>query len=199
MQFTGAPVEMLTIPTAREASVAASFALNEPVLGYRAWLVRPSCDGYQLRSILVPSRWAAEPGAWTCAACRPPAGGGSIRHDATAMPHPDCTCGLHAYHSLAAGGYDERMVQEDGGDLGIVWGAVAGAGRVLAYRDGWRAQFARPVAIVQGSGARSNVLGVAGQLGIPVVSSAGIPRVAAEFGRSWESRLASPTRVRLDV
>jgi hypothetical protein len=199
MTFTGVPEELLTIPTARDTGAPASFAMNEPVLGYRAWLVRPSCDGYQLRSILVPMRWAAEPGAWTCARCRPGAAGGPVPQDSTAMPHPDCPCGLYAYHSLAAGGYDERMVREDGGDLGIVWGAVAGAGRVLVYRDGWRAQFARPVAIVDGSGSRRDVLGVAGQLGIPVVSSSGVARVAAEFGRPWEPNPASPTPARLVV
>ena len=60
MQFTGAPVEMLTIPTAREASVAASFALNEPVLGYRAW--PPSSAGPGSRGWPPPpaSGWTSE-------------------------------------------------------------------------------------------------------------------------------------------
>ena len=65
-------------------------------------------------------------------------------------------------------------------------------------RDGWRAQLARPVAIVRGSESERQVRGVADQLGIPAVRSRDIERVAVEFGRQ-RLALASPTRVRLDV
>lgn len=202
MNFRGAPDEVLTIPTARDATVATSFHLHEPVLGYRAWLVRPGCDGYQLRGVMVPAQWAAGPNAWTCAVCRPQDGDRSIRHDDLMVPHPDCTCGLHAYHSLAIGGCDDRYTLTDAVQ-GIVWGAVVGAGRVLAYRDGWRAQFARPVALVLGSASPYHVHGLASQLGVPAVRSDDIARVAAEFGQPWRAMaaataLASPTRVRLD-
>jgi hypothetical protein len=200
MSFHGAPDEVLTIPTARDAGVATSFAAKEPMIGYRAWLVEPRCDGFELRGVLAPVRWASTPNAWTAAVCRPEAGTGSplVRHDQVDVPHPDCTCGLHAYHSLSIGGYDDRLVPAVGWDVGIVWGAVVGAGRVLTYGDGWRAQFARPVAMLQGSGLESHVRGVARQLGIPVVSKSGIARVAVEFGRPGRI-LASPSRVRLDV
>jgi hypothetical protein len=201
MNFQGAPDRVLTIPIARDARVSTSFHLHEPVLGYRAWLVRPGCGGYELSGVMVPARWTAGPGVWTCAVCRPPLGSASIRHDELVVPHPDCTCGLHAYHSLATGGYDDRYTLMDA-VRGIVWGAVAGAGRVIVSRDGWRAQFARPVAIVLGSASPHLVHGVAGQLGVPAVRSDDIARVAAEFGRPWTAptpALASPARVRLDV
>ena len=199
MNFHGTPDEVLTIPMARDTSVATGFAMHEPVVGYRAWLVRPGCDGYQLRGVMVQARWATEPGAWTCAVCRPQVGGEAIRHDVLMVPHPDCTCGLHAYHSLAIGGYDDRYTLMDAVH-GIVWGAVVGAGRVVAYRDGWRAQFARPVAMVLGSASPYLVHGVAGQLGIPAVRSDEVARVAAEFGQPWRPiGVASPARVRLDV
>ncbi len=76
MKFQGAPDEVLTIPTARDACAGASFAINEPVLGYRAWLIEPRCDGDQPRSVLASAQWASTPGAWTgrCAGPMPGAG-----------------------------------------------------------------------------------------------------------------------------
>jgi hypothetical protein len=198
--FQGAPEEVLTISTARDARDGSSSAINEPVLGYRAWLVESGCDGYQLRGVLEAARWASTPSAWTSAVCRVHAGDGPGRvwHDQTCVPHPDCTCGLYAYHSLSIGGYDQRFAQPLGAAVGIVWGAVIGAGRVLVYEDGWRAQLARPVALLQGSGSERDVRGAANRLGIPVVPNSDIARVAAEFGRS-RRLVASPSRVSLNV
>lgn len=189
MNFQGAPDEVLTIPTARDASAGASFVTNEPVVGYRAWLIEPGCDGYQLCSVLASAEWAMTPGAWTGAVCRPqvPNGSAPVRHDHTSVPHPDCTCGIYAYHSLSIGGYDGRLVQPDSAEIGIVWGAVVGAGRVLVYPDGWRAQFARPVAILQGSGSERHVRGLSDRLGIPIAPSSNIVCRATEFGWPWRT------------
>ena len=189
MNFQGAPDEVLTIHTARDASAGASLDMNEPVVGYRAWLIEPGCDGYQLYSMLASGQWAMTPGAWTGAVCRPQVGSGSplVPHDQTSVPHPDCTCGLYASHSLSVGGYDGRLVQPDSAEIGIVWGAVVGAGRVLVYPDGWRAQFARPVAILQGSGSERHVRGLSDRLGIPTAPSSHIVRLAAEFGWPWRT------------
>jgi hypothetical protein len=54
---------------------------------------------------------------------------------------------------------------------------------VVAYRDGWRAQFARPVAILRESRSESQLREIADQLGIPLVSSGELERVPAELGR----------------
>ena len=187
MKFDGAPDDVRTIPTCCVASAGAGFAVNEPVLGYRAWLIEPGCDGHLLRSVLASAHWASTPSGWTGAVCMPQAGSGYalVRHDQTSVPHPECTCGLYAYHSLSIGGYDGRLLQPDSADIGLVWGAVVGAGRVLVYQDGWRAQFARPVAILQGSGTQRHVRGLSDQLGIPTVPSSDIVHMAAEFGRPW--------------
>ena len=193
MNLQGAPDEVLTIAAGRDGSAGASFAMNEPVLGYRAWLIERRCDGYRLRSVLSSAQWASTPGGWTVAECRPQAGGGSplVWHDQASVPHQNCTCGLYAYHSLSIGGYDARLVQPDSAEIGIVWGAVVGAGQVLVYRDGWRAQFARPVAILQGSGSERHVRGAADGLGIATVPSWDIVRRAAEIGRQWRE-VATP-------
>lgn len=127
------------------------------------------------------------PGRLDGGGVHPPAESGYalVRHDQTSVPHPECTCGLYAYHSLSIGGYDGRLLQPDSAGIGLVWGAVVGAGRVLVYQDGWRAQFARPVAILQGSGSQRHVRGLSDQLGILTVSSSDIVHMAAEFGRPW--------------
>jgi hypothetical protein len=183
MIFQGAPDETLAIPAAQD------FATSQPVLGYRAWLIERRRDGYELRSVVAPALWASTPGDWTEAACQPQAGSDVpiVRHDHTGVPHPDCTCGLYAYHSLSIGGYDERLVQPDSTEIGLVWGAVIGAGRVLVYQEGWRAQFARPVAILEGSGAERHVRGAANRLAIPSLSNSGIERLAADIGRRWSA------------
>ena len=200
MNLQGAPDEVLTIAAARDASAGASFPMNEPVLGYRAWLIEPGRDGYRLRSVLWSAQWASTPGAWTVAACRPQTGSGSplVRHNQTSAPNPDCTCGIYAYHSLSIGGYDGRLVQPDSAEIGIVWGAVVGTGRVLVYPDGWRAQFARPVAILQGSGSERHLRGLSNRLGIPTAPSWDIVRGAAEFGRPWRTLGDAQPRVVLD-
>ena len=142
----------------------------------------------------MQARWADTPGAWTRAVCRPPAGIGSPHtpHDKATVPQLDCTCGLYAYHSLSLGGYDGRLAQTDTADLRIVWGAVAGTGRVLAYRDGWRAEFARPVAILHESRPDAQLRGMADQLDIPLVSSSEMERAASECWRPWRTRIPEP-------
>jgi hypothetical protein len=189
MNFQGAPNERLTIPLARAAWGEADFASSQPLLGYRAWLIERTCDGYELCSVVTPAQWAGTPGGWTEAVCNAKAESGFavVRHDQTIVPHLDCTCGLYAYHSLSIGGYDERVLQQDSVEIGLVWGAVVGAGRVLVYQDGWRAQFARPVAILQGSGAERHVRGAADRLAIPSSPSSDIERLAAYFGRLWSA------------
>ncbi|HYW27141.1 MAG TPA: hypothetical protein VE953_23425 [Terriglobales bacterium] len=189
MNVHGAPEEVLAIPTARDTGAEASSAMNEPVLGCRAWLVERGRDGYRFWSVLVPARWADASGAWTRAVCRPQAGIGSPHtpHDDATVPELDCTCGLYAYRSLSLGGYDGRLAQADDTDLRIVWGAVAGTGRVLANRDGWRAQFARPVAILRESRPDAQLRAMADQLGIPLVSSSEMERVASQGWRPWRT------------
>jgi len=166
-------------------------ASNQPIVGYRCWLVEPVEDGYRLSGVLVPAPWAAAPGAWTEAACLP--SGESImahssRHPRFRVPDRDCSCGLHAYHSLAIGGFEFGPEQSRLWDepLGIVWGVVAGAGRTVISEDGWRAQLARPVAMVSGSGRESHVRGVSEQLGIPIARHPDIGRLAVEFGQPWK-------------
>lgn len=66
-------------------------------------------------------------------------------------PSRDCGCGLYAWHTLTRlAVYDEQrrmnaLFGGSGREL-RVFGAVAGWGRVITHRDGWRAEKARVLA-----------------------------------------------------
>ncbi len=59
-------------------------------------------------------------------------------HDA---PHRDCNCGFAAYYELPA--------EPDVPAPEAVWGAIAAWGRVVECEHGFRAQFARPLALLE--------------------------------------------------
>ena len=196
MSFHGAPSEFLTLPDLGARIPALSETVIYPRIGYRCWLVEDRHDRYALCGVLTQIEWADRPGAWTRAFCSrlPVESPGGSRDHREDIPHPCCTCGLYAYHGLSEGGYDNLVDVPEGPGFEVVWGAVVAAGRMLVYEEGWRAQYARPVALLQRPGSGPRVRGVADQLGIPVVPRAGIAHVAAEFGVAWKAT-ASPTPV----
>jgi hypothetical protein len=59
-------------------------------------------------------------------------------HDA---PHRDCNCGFAAYYELPA---EPEMPAPE-----AVWGVIAAWGHVVECEHGFRAQFARPVALLE--------------------------------------------------
>lgn len=88
------------------------------------------------------------------------------------VPSRHCTCGLHAYSDAAS-----ALRYED--YAGYVVGAVLGWGRIVPYRgEGWRAQFARPIAMVSSVKSRP----VAETYGIPLISREALEPYALEFG-----------------
>lgn len=62
-------------------------------------------------------------------------------------PVVTCTCGIYAASSLAA----TLEVSRTRSHLQLVLGIVQGWGRVVEHDDGWRAEFARPVALLRGT------------------------------------------------
>lgn len=59
-------------------------------------------------------------------------------HDA---PHRDCNCGFAAYYDLPA---EPEMPAPE-----AVWGVIAAWGRVVECEHGFRARFARPIALLK--------------------------------------------------
>jgi hypothetical protein len=100
-------------------------------------------------------------------------------------PHPDCQCGIYAYHSPGARSY-----------YGEVWwceGVVAAWGRIEVHADGYRAEFARVEALgvpdLGNPKLEAAVHAVGATLGVPVMPSAALPAFAAELGDPVPDRL----------
>lgn len=133
--------------------------IMEHVVGYRGWRLR--WDGRLASAGAGRTIWA--PGVNT-ASCDP-------RSEHTA-PAGDCTCGLYAFH-------DPPPAPAPG-----MVGAIRAHGDLESHHDGFRAQHAEVIALVQrGRRARRRERRAADIYGVPLVSLQELEHVAAEHGR----------------
>jgi hypothetical protein len=118
----------------------------EPLVGYREWHAWTDLDGKPLlRSLYRPAVWPRDEamrascmknlGLWV--------GGRNGDHRA---PSEECQCGLYAYRSTEF----EPCAQS--APHRYVSGIVLGWGRYVLGTHGWRAEYARPVAILASPG-----------------------------------------------
>ena len=118
----------------------------EPLAGFRRW--GPRRDGLYsaifTAGIFVPSppRWLSVPRAevplpWPRDRDRAAKCFVSWAHEA---PDPECGCGYYAYYTLPE--------EPDLPAPEAIWGAVVAWGRVVECEGGFRAQYARPVALL---------------------------------------------------
>jgi hypothetical protein len=89
-------------------------------------------------------------------------------------PQVRCRCGLHAWHRL------QTCADYEHGPWVSVSGAVLGWGRILMYREGWRAEIAQVVALVRNRAVPIEELGAA--YGVAVVERRVLEAYALEFG-----------------
>jgi hypothetical protein len=155
--------------------------LPEPVVGFRAWRVRP--DG-GLAPKVASAPWSSnEP---TAAHCWPPPHAGHARRGPHAAPHRACHCGIHAYHSI------ELMRPEKTPFTNFVYGAVVAAGRIVVSREGFRAERARVVAVsynplsADRPEAMARLERVARGYRIPLVPQEDLEAYARTFGRPYD-------------
>lgn len=162
-----------------------------PVIGYRGWKVREvnlpaksvgrRVAALQTRTVLELLSVNAGYGAWaragaTRATCR------IADHNA---PSFSCECGLYVLNSLAdaPNWYGGRGLPAD-----VVIGAVVGWGEVIQHGDeGWRAEYARPVAFLKTDLFQEQPLlhRIAEQYGAPILDRKGLELYAAEYGASF--------------
>jgi hypothetical protein len=104
-----------------------------PLYGLRTWSVAVDAHGELLTGSFDRTPWP-DGGAWLEATCD--------RGEGHAAPDPDCACGIHAWHPNRAGA---RRVLASRFD---VPGVVEATGAVQVHDEGFRAQRARPYALV---------------------------------------------------
>ncbi len=103
-----------------------------PLYGLRTWSVA-GAEGEE--RLAAPQRGVTWPdgGAWLTAHC------GVASHDAPARA---CGCGMHAWHPA------RRAARRVLGTRGAIPGVVEAAGAIELHRDGFRAERARPRALL---------------------------------------------------
>jgi hypothetical protein len=155
-----------------------------PIIGYRAWA--PQAEPPRLIGVVKAVEWGRGD---VVAACKVP-GAHKLGRDHSA-PAEDCACGLHAYYALEQVEMDAGLPRGESLYGGLtphplrVLGAVIGWGRMVMCVDGWRAQYARPVALLYDQRSAGLAGQIGGEYGVPIVARENLERVAQEFGERY--------------
>jgi hypothetical protein len=116
---------------------------TRPILGFRVNRMQIIRDEHRPFGLVLTSLGTSgyfwEPGRNIAGCSRP--GTGFLNMGIHRAPAAGCTCGLYACHDLAG------VHWPSAGAGGFVLAAVAGTGIVRIHERGWRAQFARIVAL----------------------------------------------------
>lgn len=137
---------------------------------------RPNPKKFGLYSTVAEEVWS--PGV-NEAVCKPPFFYVSRSSPCTISPNPYCDCGLHAHHSL------DLLVESFPHPFTHmrVYGVVRGWGAVRVHPNGWRAQFAEPLALIIRDGTSEHVRDLATLYSLPTLPFNAFPEVLTEFGR----------------
>lgn len=128
-----------------------------PVYGLRTWTVTGAPGAERLAAPHRGVTWPAE-GEWFHATC-------DTGH---AAPNRVCGCGAHAWHPRP------RWARRSVASRREVAGIVEASGPVELHEDGFRAQRARPYALVQGPRSNPALLRrLSAAYGVPVVTVSG--------------------------
>jgi hypothetical protein len=160
--------------------------LTAPVVGFRTWRIA----NRRLVSPYIPCRWEGHVMRAECY----DANRGLVRGEGWLdrpheSPHPECRCGIYAYHTPGPRTY-----------FGESWwcgGLVIAWGHIEVHADGLRAQFARVEALARPADPRvgAAVAEIAGRLGVPLVADDELPALADSLGGT----IPAPLRARRSV
>ncbi|MGH2824346.1 MAG: hypothetical protein ACRDLY_15285 [Thermoleophilaceae bacterium] len=130
-----------------------------PVYGLRTWTVSGEYGDERLAGTYRDAPWPAG-GAWLQASCPSPDG-----HHA---PAPGCSCGVHAWHPRP------RAARRILASRREVPGIVEARGAIEVHEDGFRAERARPYALLLAPGRNARVVHRLGEAyHVPVVEAGG--------------------------
>ncbi|MDP8942721.1 MAG: hypothetical protein M3N16_01150 [Actinomycetota bacterium] len=164
----------------------------QPLVGFRRWGCQRDglYSGIFTAGCFLPSppRWLTVPRAtvpmpWPTDGDRPAKCFASWDHDA---PHRSCACGYYAYYALPE--------EPDLPAPEAVWGAVVAWGRIVECEWGFRAQYARPVALLECPNPLDRRAGryvamAADSYGIPLLDREELTAYAG-----WHGELSTPAR-----
>lgn len=113
---------------------------DSAALGFRVWLLT---DQGRLQSIIDRHLWYQGQNAASCNA--------KLSVDRLFIPHrlpaTNCQCGFHAYHSIEdALAHADKLWSVLG--LNTIVGTIAGSGDIQVHYDGFRCQWAQPLALL---------------------------------------------------
>lgn len=149
-----------------------------PVVGWRTWRVRGTAGSAVLEGVHSGVDW--DPGTTHASCHRCPPWMAKVHP----VPAPSCECGLYAF-----GSPDEALRylvmppdEIDGdGPAPLVAGGVIAWGRIVQHgTQGWRAQHARPVALLDTDHPLLEALALRHR--VPVVSARGLRLLPLEYG-----------------
>lgn len=149
--------------------------LAAPVVGFRAWRI----VGDRLMSPYIPCRWEGRVLHAVCFdANRVLQRGRGWLAETHASPHPDCQCGIYAYHRPGAQTYYGEWLWTEG--------VLSAWGRIEAHADGLRAEHGRVEALARpprhDPERRYAVAAIAERLDVPTISRAELPDLAQALG-----------------
>lgn len=152
-----------------------------PVIGWRTWRLRQTAEGVVLASLFGSEHWEVGVTRARCRRCPP-----WMTHQHP-VPYVSCECGLFAFSIHAdAVRHAERQLASVSAGCGqptVVAGAAVGWGRVIQHgRQGWRAEYARPIALLDIG--RTLVEEAAVRYGLALVSMAGLCLLPLEYGET---------------
>lgn len=130
--YVGDMVSRWVGPTQAVPARESEQTLSKHIVGFRLWKVGPNEE-------LVPL-FHARGGDWK--GNKWVEAHGCVVHEA---PAPGCHCGFNAFHE-PAGALRQYAKEAKGGD--IVLGAIQAKGRIEVHWEGFRCQWARPIAVV---------------------------------------------------
>jgi hypothetical protein len=155
--------------------VSAAPDLAAAVVGFRAWRI----VGDRLMSPYIPCRWEGRVLHAECYdANRVLQRGRGWLAEPHAAPHPDCQCGIYAYHRPGTQGYYGEWLWTEG--------VLSAWGRIEAHADGLRAEHGRIEALARpprnDPERRFAVDAVAERLAVPTVARSELADVAEALG-----------------